>query len=89
MKYQIPNFVIECQFKSLGKITFLGNQRRPLERLDSIDTDSNRPQNDVLSLDGAHIGEPISSAFSLDSRQWRELIGSPKSYSYCLFSEIF
>jgi hypothetical protein len=31
---------------------------RPLERLDSVDTDSNRPQNDVLSLDGAHIGEP-------------------------------
>jgi hypothetical protein len=33
----------------------------PLERLDSIDTVANRPQNDVLSLDGAHIGEPISS----------------------------
>jgi hypothetical protein len=34
---------------------------RPLARLESIDTDSNWPQNDVLSLDGAHINEPISS----------------------------
>jgi hypothetical protein len=30
-------------------------------RLDSIDTDSNCPQNHVLSVDGAHISEPISS----------------------------
>jgi hypothetical protein len=33
---------------------------RPLERLDSLDTDSNHPQNDVVSIDGAHIREPIS-----------------------------
>jgi hypothetical protein len=36
---------------------------RPLERLvfDSIDTDSYRPQTDILSLDGVYIGEPITS----------------------------
>jgi hypothetical protein len=33
----------------------------PLERLYSMETDSNRPKYDVLSLDGARIGEPISA----------------------------
>jgi hypothetical protein len=49
---------------------------RPLEWLDSIRFKS--PQNDVLSLDGVHIGEPITShqsenvSWSLDLPQWRD-----------------
>jgi hypothetical protein len=34
-----------------------------------IDTDSNRSQNDVLSLDGTHIGEPISSHIDVNPRK--------------------
>jgi hypothetical protein len=49
-----------------------------------IDTDSNRPLNDVLSLDGTHISVPISAHHWREPKEyhetfsdWRELIGLP------------
>jgi hypothetical protein len=45
----------------MGTLLEIGAVFHLLGCLDSIDTDSNRLKYDVLSLDGVHIGEPISS----------------------------
>jgi hypothetical protein len=59
---------------------------RPLETLDSIDTDSNRPQHDVLSLGGARMGEPIISRHNHETfSDWRTKDGADFQgvYSQC------